>query len=71
MSEDMYSFQIQTSKNNQDEKSPYLLAKFEFLALNIIEAEKYRESLIKHYQEIKLCHSVIGYDYTDIELLEN
>ena len=46
-----YSFEITTVKNYQDEHSPHTLSKFEFLAENKQQAEKYMKSLIEHFNE--------------------
>jgi len=44
-----YTFEITTLKNLQDENSPHTLSKFEFLAENKEQAEKYMKSLIEHF----------------------
>lgn len=44
-----YYFEIRSSKNLQDKKSPHTLSKFEFLAENKEQAEKYMETLIENY----------------------
>tara|TARA_R110000868_G_scaffold77299_4_gene221510 strand:+ start:2277 stop:2498 length:222 start_codon:yes stop_codon:yes gene_type:complete len=44
-----YSFEIQSLKNYQDELSPHTLSKFEFLAQNREQAEKFKKSLIDHF----------------------
>ena len=46
-----YSFQIETPKNLQDENSPHVLVKFEFLARDNEEAEKYRDLLFDQFEK--------------------
>ena len=46
-----YNFEIRTLKNLQDSNSPHSLSKFEFLAISLESAEKYKNSLIEHYNE--------------------
>lgn len=50
-----YAFEIRTAKNYQDENSPYTLARHEFLAVNIEQAEKYKKTLEDHYRKNKPC----------------
>ena len=66
MSEKFYSFKIQTLKNSQDENSPHLLAKFEFLATNKAVAEEYRLSLIEHHKKNKAFPPEMLYSATDL-----
>lgn len=46
-----YSFEIRTLKNYQDENSPHSLSKFEFLAQNKEQAEKYMKTLIENFNK--------------------
>ena len=46
-----YSFEIRTLKDYQDEHSPHTLSKFEFLAQNKEQAEKYMKNLIDNFNE--------------------
>lgn len=46
-----YNFEIRTTKNYQDEQSPHTLSKFEFLAENKEQANKYKETLIENYNK--------------------
>ena len=61
-----YSFEIRSLKNLQDEKSPYTLSRFEFLAENKKQAEKYMETLIENYNNNMPFRPVFPRDYTEL-----